>query len=434
MQSSLSGPMGVNNFVGGLTFTFTLTDTISNRDYFLITFPTGTAISYSLATSNIRIINPTYTAANLSLVLLQNTTNPNYPAGTTITITFIRYRAPPSTRPSAAINFTILNNAFAKMSASATITAIANNYTLSVSATSNVVNVLTSYNFSFTMADPLASSGYFILILDPKLCTSNSQKTTVTTNLMITISGTNIRSSPSTLITATTLNGSATYQLLLSNLNTSSANIPAQTITITVNNILNPSSVTTLNAFFLSTYYSSLADLVANANYAGTISMQPGVITLNSITSTATTTYTFTTITISVINTNPVSADGFILVTIPSDITLLSPSKGYVYLSSTLISSTFTNFLSNNSMLLTITPSIAANSTITLTLNNIMTQNITKTTNTFAVSTFDSTFSAIDQSTNSLGLSISTGNNFNSLTLSRGSSRNSKATNYTITF
>jgi hypothetical protein len=434
MQSSLATPMGVNNFAGGLTFSFGLTDTISFRDYFLITFPAGTTITFIQSTSTIRLLSTTYTSSNQSLVILQNTSNSNFVSGTQVNITFIRYRAPPSTRPSGSITFTVMNSGYAKMTASATITAIANNYTLSVSAASSVVNVYTSYTFSFTMSDALTSTGYFVLVLDPNLCVSNAQRTTITTNLTITVSGTNIRSSPSTQITPTTINGLSSYQLLLSNLNTSSSNIPVQSVIITVSNILNPSAVATLNTFTLSTYYSNSADLVANGNYTGSIVMQAGVITLNSITSTATTTYTFTTISIDFKITNPVSSNGYVMVTIPSDITLLSASKGFIHLSSTLLTSTYTNFVNNNTILLQVTPSLAAGSTITVKINNIMTQNTTKTTGTFVTSTFDSTFSAIDQSTNSMGLSVTSGNNFNSLTLARGSAVNSYATNYTITF
>ena len=63
-----------------------------------------------------------------------------------------------------------------------------------------------------------------------------------------------------------------------------------------------------------------------------------------------------------------------------------------------------------------------------------MTQSSTKTTSTFAVSTYDSSFNGIDQSSNSLGLSIASGNNFNSLSLAILDPTNSKQTNYTITF
>lgn len=63
-----------------------------------------------------------------------------------------------------------------------------------------------------------------------------------------------------------------------------------------------------------------------------------------------------------------------------------------------------------------------------------MTQSSTKTTSTFVVSTYDTSFNGIDQSSNSLGLSVTSGNNFNSLSLAILDPTNSKNTNYTLTF
>ena len=275
LQSSLTTAMGVNNFAGGLTFTFTLTDTISIKNSFVITFPLGTTITFVQRVSSINLQSVTYNSTALTLTMIQKSSNPNYFAGTSITFTFIRYRAPPSTKTTLPIVFSILNNGFASMTGSASVTAIANNYSLSVLPDSSVVNVYTRYNFTFTMSDALTSTGYFVIILDPQLCVTTAQRTTITTNLSITVSGTSINTSPSTQISTTTSNGSSTYQLLLSNLNTSST-IPTQTVSILVNNLLNPASVTTINSFALSTYYSNSADLVANANYSSSFRLQTG--------------------------------------------------------------------------------------------------------------------------------------------------------------
>ena len=365
--------------------------------------------------------------------MIQNSSNPNYFAGTSITFTFIRYRAPPSTKATLPIVFSILNNGFASMTGSASITAVANNYTLSVSPTSSVVNVFTRYNFTFTMSDALTSTGYFVIILDPQLCVSTAQKATITTNLSISVSGTNINSSPSTQITTTTSNGSTTYQLLLSNLNTSST-IPTQTVTVLVNNLLNPAAVTTINSFALSTYYSNSADLVANANYSSSFRLQTGTLTLVSVTSSASTTYTFTVITLTISITNPIPNNGIIMLTLPSEIALLSATQSSIQVSGSTLSSTYTNSLGNSTITFRIGSSIAAAATISLIITDIMTQSSTKTTSTFSVSTYDSSFNGIDQSSNSLGLSITSGNNFNSLSLTISDPTNSKQTNYSVTF
>lgn len=433
LQSSLTTPMGVNNFAGGLTFTFTLTDTISFRNTFLIVFPTGTTISYTQSTSTIKLQSASYNSGTLSLAITQSSTNPNYNSGVSITITFIRFRAPPSTKPTSPITFTILNNNYAVMTASSTITAIANNYTLSSSALSTVVNTYTSYTFTFTMSDQLTSSGYIVIFLDPQLCSTAAQQSTITTNLTVAASGTNIKSTPSTQISSAIVNGSSTYQLQLSNLNTSSSNIVAQSISIVIKNILNPLVVTTLTSFSLSTYYSNQADLVANANYSSSIKLQPGSFIINSITSTATTTYTFTSLSISFSNTNPIPINGYILVTIPSDITLISVTKSTISVSGATIGSTSTNILTNNTIILRIATSISALSSLLISITDIMTQNTTKTTQSFTISTFDSSYNAIDISSNSIGLSINQGNYFNSLVVTQSNPTNSKANNYTIT-
>lgn len=317
LQSSLTTAMGVNNFAGGLTFTFTLTDTISIKNSFLITFPLGTTITYVQKSCSINLQSVAYNSTALTLTMIQNSSNPNYFAGTSITFTFIRYKAPPSTKATLPIVFSIMNNGYSSMVGSASVTAVANNYTLTVSPSSNVINVFTKYNFTFTMSDALTSTGYFVIILDPQLCVSSAQRTAITTNLSITVSGTSINTSPSTQISTTTSNGSSTYQLLLSNLNTSST-IPTQTVSIFVNNLLNPASVTTINSFVLSTYYSNSADLVANANYSGSFKLQTGTLSLLSVTSTASTTYTFTILTIKIQNTNPIPANGYIMLTLPT--------------------------------------------------------------------------------------------------------------------
>ena len=113
VRSSLPTPMGVNNFAGGLTFTFSITDTIGPKDTFLITFPTGSTISFMLATSTVRLLTPTI--GTLFLEISQNSSNPILNAGSTITLTFVRFRAPPSIKPSSPITFSIQNTGHTKM-------------------------------------------------------------------------------------------------------------------------------------------------------------------------------------------------------------------------------------------------------------------------------------------------------------------------------
>jgi len=133
--------MGVNNFVGGITFQFTLADNINPNDYIMITFPSGTVINYITSTApSFRITNMNYNSSNLTLMVYQQSSNPNYLVGTTLDLTFIRYRAPPSTKPTLPITLTILEFGYAKMRGAGTISAVHNNYTLSGTVLSSVVN------------------------------------------------------------------------------------------------------------------------------------------------------------------------------------------------------------------------------------------------------------------------------------------------------
>ena len=206
------------------------------------------------------------------------------------------------------------------MTASATISAIAKNYSLAVAPiTSDIVNTYTTYELTFSMIDAMSSSGYIDVLLDPLLCVTAAQITTIRSNLTLTVSGSSIRSNPSTQIISTTVNNSSSYLLRITNLNTTSSTIPAQTITISIANLLNCPAVCTLTYFSLPTYYtSSDVDLVASANFTGNIVLSPGAMTLVSASFDVTTTYTFGALSVGFSNQNPVEANGFLVVVLPS--------------------------------------------------------------------------------------------------------------------
>jgi hypothetical protein len=209
-------------------------------------------------------------------------------------------------------------------------------------------------------------------------------------------------------------------------LNISSSNIPIQSITITIRNILNPPSVRSISSFSGGTYYSSDSDLVSNLVYSGSLTLQTGSITLLSLDSSVKKTYSFTTITLKCINTNPIPVNGVILVVIPSDLSLLAATITQVMIGSSLIPTTSNNIVSNNTIQLLIGSEIIATQTISILVSNIMTQNSTKPTSNFAISSFDSSFRGIDQSSNNLSLIITGGNNFNALFVTPSNFMNSK--------
>jgi hypothetical protein len=301
------------NSLGGLTFSFTLPDTLSNIDVIVITFPAGTSITYLTTASTIPIQSTTYTSSNTTLVMVQRTTNAEFAAGTSNTITFIRYRASPSARTTDPITMTMYTNGYSKMAASATIAAVAKNYSLTAAPLSTTVNAFTTYSLNFSMVDSLSSSGYIDVLLDPLLCVTAAQIATIQSNLTVTVSGSSIKSSPSTQIIPTTINNQSSYLLRVTNLNTTTGSIPVQTVTISIGNLLNCPAVCTLTYFSLATYYtSSPIDLVASANFTGNIVLTPGSITLNSASFDVLTTYTFGILTVGFTNQNPVEINGFV--------------------------------------------------------------------------------------------------------------------------
>lgn len=378
-------------------------------------------------------MNALSTYSNYTVSCQQQSTNPNYNSGSLGNLTFIRFRAPPSTKATSPISFAILLNGYPRMVGSATISAVQNNYTLTVSSNSLIVNTYASYSFVFTMVDPLASTGYFVLTLDPLLSSTATQTSTILSNLTVSISSSatnGIKASPSTQIMS--VNGS--YQLKLSSLNVSSANIGAQTINITVHNLLNPAAVTSLTSFQISTYYSNSDDLVANARYSGSIVLQPGAITLSPPTSTALTTYTFSTVSMSFSNQNPIPSQGILLLSLPKELTLLVLCQTSLSVSGSPLASTSTNFVSNNSILIKTNAIISKSATVSISITNILSPNSTRPTSTFGLSSYDSSFAAIDVSTNTVSLTISSGNSFNSFTISRSNEQCLNSSNFTLTF
>ena len=152
--------MVVNTWIN-LNFAFTLSDTISKNDYLVIDFPTGTEINYLTKISpQLNISTGSYSSANYRLTFTLSSTSPNVNSGVPISLTFLYYRTPPSTKTTNPIVLSIMNNGYAKMSGSATITPQPNSYTATVSTLSTTINVKTSYSLRFTMSDSISTTGY----------------------------------------------------------------------------------------------------------------------------------------------------------------------------------------------------------------------------------------------------------------------------------
>lgn len=72
-------------------------------------------------------------------------------------------------------------------------------------------------------------------------------------------------------------NDGKTY-FTLKNLNSSTATIPEQSLSITINGLIQPGSVKSISPFIVKIYYSSANDVVAEARNTNIITTTPGNI------------------------------------------------------------------------------------------------------------------------------------------------------------
>lgn len=127
-----------------LVFTFTLTDTIIKSDYFVLIFPSGTTFTLlALSTVNIQnfLSGATYTSSNLTLLMRQSAASSTKFAGAVCKISVSSYTAPPSVKTTGNFILQVYNNQnYLKMQGTATLTAQANTFTMSVAASSYLIN------------------------------------------------------------------------------------------------------------------------------------------------------------------------------------------------------------------------------------------------------------------------------------------------------
>ncbi len=137
----------------------------------------------------------------------------------------------------------MLRNGYTMAQGSALSSAIANNYSGSVSALDLGVNRITRYDILVDVKDP-HTAGMMIEIILPVTLTIDPSTISAKTSLSLTITPTINISLSTNLITLTNLVP----------LNTS---ISAQLFTISLYNLTNPSSVKNIGSFQIKTYYTS---------------------------------------------------------------------------------------------------------------------------------------------------------------------------------
>ena len=113
-----------------------------------------------------------------------------FPAGTSISIQFGSYKAPPSTLTTNPFTVTIWNSGYKKMEGTVTLTAIASSVSGTVTAVSPRVNAQTSYTFSVALGDPLTSTGKIKITIPPTVTITTSSASCAT------LAGTNVNVAP----------------------------------------------------------------------------------------------------------------------------------------------------------------------------------------------------------------------------------------------
>lgn len=88
----------VNAFIG-LRFSFTLADTLSKNDYFIIEFPAGTVVNYiAYYSPQLNLTNISYDSSTNKITFYQSSSSTNLNSQTTISITVFNYKSPSSVK------------------------------------------------------------------------------------------------------------------------------------------------------------------------------------------------------------------------------------------------------------------------------------------------------------------------------------------------
>lgn len=296
----------------------------------------------------------------------------------------------------------------------------------------NTVNVLSTYTFSITIADPITAAGFMIIRFPASLGLSASTSAIA--------SGNSMSSSPSCLYTA------SGNSLTISNLNSTSSNIPAQTFTLTIIGITNPPSTTTTGVFTITTYYnSSISASVDSGTIAGVTAIPAFidftkflVTSSSSITSDTTVTYSF-----SFLVQNPIPVGGYVILHFPMTITFDLPTANnncQLMVNSGSTTSTPCTASSATSYIFNFTnpfPSVAAGVGTNLTfiiLNAATNPPTTQPVSPFSVFTYYSDGSSIANATNVYSFNgITTPSAFTTNLISKTSNKNGEYGSYTLT-
>lgn len=219
--------------------------------------------------------------------------------------------------------------------------------------------------------------------------------------------------------------------LRLRNLNTTSANIPVQSLTIRIGGLQQPSSVKNVSNFVVGVYFSSANDLVAEATTTNIIRTTAGTIVVASVVpasfvNAATNVLYRFSITIA----NGLNSGSKVVIKSP---TTVGVGIGGVC---TYQSNSASCSVSSNVINVTIATAATAGTPILVTYSSFTNPSTTQPTGTFSVETFNAAGEAVDvlSVTTNVAVTMTTPSQLTSVSLTRGSRQNSFLTSYTFIF
>lgn len=205
------------------------------------------------------------------------------------------------------------------MYGSTTLTAISGTLSASVSIGSSIVWANTTYTFTLSISNPLSATG-IIKITFPSTVTPPRIQNCAS------ILGTNFNTLPSCSY------DSGSNSISISNLNSSSSVsiIPSQSnIILSVMGVVNPGDTSTSGSFAITTYYSSNTQGVVDTGVIAGITSTIGTISINTV-SVVPSSYvcmqTGVTYNINFNNTYIIPLNGYIVIRVPLDITIITAS------------------------------------------------------------------------------------------------------------
>lgn len=246
------------------------------------------------------------------LTVTQRRLSTIFAKGTVYILNYYRIKCPPSTKTSSAITVKIIRNGYAKMMGTVTIKAVASTLTGSAAPTISIVGRTTSYTINIIITDGLSSSGMVKITFPTTIVPTLA-------NGCATLIGTGVVTNPTCTF------DSVSNIITISNMNSSSSNIAAQTLKFTILSVTNPPSISPSGTFSAVTYYTTdTTGIVSQGVISGvTVSMDTiDASTVSVVPSSYVVSDTVVTYTINFKVGNSIPQGGYIELTIPNGVTL----------------------------------------------------------------------------------------------------------------